>query len=136
MDILVINTKSRSDLMINRVNLIGRLTRDPDLKVTANGNTVCNFNLAVQRSYSKGEEESKADFINISVWGRQAEICNKHLSQGRLVGIDGQLRVDNYSIECDCGTKHNKRTENITANQVEFLGAPQQNQAPKEAVNS
>ena len=113
--------------MINRVNLIGRLTQEPELKVTTNGHTVCNFNLAVQRSYQKDEENSKTDFINVSVWGRQAEICEKHLSKGRLVGIDGQLRVNNYSVECDCGTEHNKRTEKIIANQVEFLGAPNKN---------
>ncbi|MFO7819714.1 MAG: single-stranded DNA-binding protein [Halanaerobacter sp.] len=122
--------------MINRVNLIGRLTRDPELKVTANGHTVCNFNLAVQRDYSKGDEESKTDFINISVWGRQAEICNQHLSKGRLIGVDGQLRVNHYTIECDCGTEHIKRSEEVTANQVEFLGAPTKQQDKKQAASN
>ncbi|MBM7556395.1 single-stranded DNA-binding protein [Halanaerobacter jeridensis] len=122
--------------MINRVNLIGRLTRDPELNVTNNGHTVCNFNLAVQRRYSKGEEETKADFINITTWGRQAEICNQHLCKGRLVGVDGQLRVNHYTIECDCGTEHIKRTEEVTANQVEFLGAPKNKEESKQAANN
>lgn len=136
MVILDNNPKSRSDSMINRVNLIGRLTRDPELNVTANGHTVCNFNLAVQRSFSKGDEETKTDFINITVWGRQAEICNQHLAKGRLVGIDGQLRVNHYTVECDCGTEHIKRTEEVTANHVEFLGAPRKKQDQKQAANN
>ena len=122
--------------MINRVNLIGRLTNDPKLNVTNNGHTVCNFNLAVQRDYNKEDSEAKTDFINISVWGRQAEICKQHLAKGRLIGVDGQLRINHYTIECDCGTEHIKRSERVTAHQVEFLGAPVKNNKQKEAVNS
>ncbi len=77
----------------NRVILIGRLTRDPELRYTPNGQPVANFSLAVNRKLSKNDE---TDFIPVVAWRRLAEICNEFLHKGKLVAIEGRLQVREY----------------------------------------
>lgn len=79
--------------MLNRIVLIGRLTRDPELRYTSNGTPVCNFTIAVERNYTNRQGEHDVDFINIVTWRGLAENCARHLGKGRLVGIDGQLQI-------------------------------------------
>ncbi len=98
---------------MNKVVLIGRLTRDPELRNTQSGTTVCNFNLAVNRPFSKNKE---ADFFRIVVFGKIAENCNKYLAKGRLVGIDGRIQNNNYEKD---GVK--QYGTDIIAERVEFL---------------
>ena len=109
--------------MINNVVLIGRLTRDPDLKYIASGSAVSKFGLAVDKNLSKdkkAEMESQgkytADFINIVVWGKIAENCANFLKKGRLVGIQGRLQSGSYEKD---GVRF--YTTDVVANQVEFL---------------
>lgn len=80
---------------MNNVNLIGRITRNHELKVTGTQQYVLNFTLAVNRRASKGEE-AQADFITCIAWNRTAEVLNKYTSKGSLVGISGRVSTRNY----------------------------------------
>lgn len=110
---------------MNLVMLIGRLTREPELRYIPNSGTpVATFTLAVNRELSKEkkqEMESKgqptADFINIVVWGKQAENCADHLAKGKLVAIFGRLQSRSY--EAKDGTR--RYVTEVIASQVEFL---------------
>lgn len=111
---------------MNNVVLIGRLTRDPELRYLPSGNNtaVARFNLAVDRQYSKekkAEMEAKnqptADFINITVWGRQAENVSNYLVKGLLVAVEGRIQTGSY--EAKDGTR--RYTTEVVANRVEFL---------------
>ena len=80
--------------MLNKVILIGRLTRDPDLRYTPNtGSAVASFTLAVDRM---GSNRGEADFINIVVWNKQAELCAQYLGKGRLAAVVGRLQIRTY----------------------------------------
>jgi single-strand DNA-binding protein len=82
--------------MINRVVLVGRLTRDPDLRTTGSGISVLSFTLAVDRQYTNAQGERDADFINCVIWRKAAENFANFTSKGSLVGIDGRLQTRNY----------------------------------------
>ena len=110
---------------MNNVVLIGRLTRDPELRyLEGSGTSVSNFTLAIDRQLSKekkAEAESKgyptADFINIVVWGKQAENCVNYLVKGRLVAVNGRLQSRTYDAKD--GTK--RYVTEVVANNVQFL---------------
>ncbi|MCK9267580.1 MAG: single-stranded DNA-binding protein [Alkaliphilus sp.] len=99
---------------MNRVILIGRLARDPELRFTQSGKSVANFSVAVNRPFSK---DGEADFFNIVVWGKIAENCANYLAKGRLVAIEGRLQ--NRSYETQTGEK--RYITEIVANTVKFL---------------
>ncbi|WP_053217734.1 single-stranded DNA-binding protein [Virgibacillus senegalensis] len=82
--------------MLNRVVLVGRLTKDPDLRYTPNGVAVANFTLAVNRPFSNQSGNREADFINCVVWRRAAENLANFMSKGSLVGVDGRLQTRNF----------------------------------------
>ena len=82
--------------MINRAVLIGRLTRDPELKYTTNGAAVASFNLAVNRQFTNSQGEREADFINCVMWRKAAEIFCNYTHKGSLVGIDGRIQTRSY----------------------------------------
>lgn len=82
--------------MINRVILIGRLTKDPELKYTSSGAAVGSFNLAVNRQFTNANGDREADFINCVIWRKQAENFANFTHKGSLVGIDGRLQTRNY----------------------------------------
>ncbi|KMY46215.1 single-stranded DNA-binding protein [Bacillus sp. FJAT-27916] len=82
--------------MINRVILVGRLTKDPDLRYTPNGVPVATFTLAVNRTFSNQQGERETDFINCVVWRRQAENAANYLKKGNLAGVDGRIQTRNY----------------------------------------
>lgn len=110
---------------MNLVMLIGRLTRDPELRYISNsGTAVATFSLAVNREFSKDkrqEAESKgqptADFINIVVWGKMAENCANYLTKGSLIAVQGRIQTRSY--EAKDGTR--RYVTEIIASQVEFL---------------
>lgn len=103
---------------MNVAVLIGRLTRDPELKyVPSTGKPVANFAIAVDRPYTSKTGEKMTDFFNIVVWGRQAENCADYISKGRLVGIKGT--IENRSYENQNGEK--KYITEIIAENVRFL---------------
>lgn len=83
--------------MLNRSILIGRLTKDPDLRYSPTGVAVCNFTLAVDRPFGGGEgKEKEADFIPIVVWRQSAENCANYLRKGRLCAVEGRIQTRNY----------------------------------------
>lgn len=100
--------------MINRIVLIGRLTKDVELRTTQNGTAVATFNLAVDRGWG---DKKETDFIPIVVWKAAAESCAKFLSKGKLAAVDGRLQIRTYE-----GTDGKKRTvAEVVAEQVRFL---------------
>ena len=102
--------------MLNRIVLIGRLTRDPELRYTSNGTPVCNSTLAVERNYTNRDGDRDVDFINIVTWRGLAENCARHLGKGRLVGVDGSLQIRK--------SENNNRTyinPEVNADNVRFL---------------
>ena len=102
--------------MINRVVLVGRLTKDPELKYTPNGIAVATFTLAVNRQFSNQQGEREADFINIVVWRKAAENVANFLKKGSLAGVDGRIQVRTYEQD----GKRQYFTE-IVADNVQFL---------------
>ena len=113
--------------MLNRVVLIGRLTRDPELRYTPNGFAVASFTLAVDRSRPNAQGEREADFIPIVVWQKLAETCANHLNKGRLVAVDGRMQVRSY----DGKDGIRRWATEVVADNVRFLdrkadGPPQQ----------
>ncbi|KEK17493.1 single-stranded DNA-binding protein [Bacillus manliponensis] len=81
---------------MNRVLLVGRLTKDPDLRYTPNGVAVATFTLAVNRAFTNQQGEREADFINCVIWRKQAENVANFLKKGSLAGVDGRLHTRNY----------------------------------------
>jgi single-strand DNA-binding protein len=82
--------------MLNRVILIGRLTKDPELRYTPAGVAVTQFTLAIDRPFQGQGKEKEADFINIVTWRQLAETCANYLRKGRLTAVEGRLQVRNY----------------------------------------
>ena len=103
--------------MMNHIALIGRLTRDPELRYTPNGVAVANFDLAVDRSTTNQQGERETDFIRIVTWQKQAEVVANYLKKGRLVAVEGRLQIRNY--ETQDGQK--RRTAEVVASRVQFL---------------
>lgn len=103
--------------MLNRVVLVGRLTRDPDLRYTPNGVAVANFNIAVNRPFTNQQGSREADFINCVVWRRPAENLANYMKKGNLIGVDG--RIQTRSFEGQDG-KMVYVTE-VVADSVQFL---------------
>jgi single-strand DNA-binding protein len=104
---------------LNKVVLIGNLTRDPELRYTASGSAMTKFGLAMNRKYKSGEEwKEEVTFVDITVWGKQAENCSEYLSKGRSVCVDGRLNFSQW--ETDDGQKRSKL--DVTAERVVFLG--------------
>jgi single-strand DNA-binding protein len=103
-------------LMINRVVLVGRLTKDPELKYTPNGIAVATFTLAVNRQFSNQQGEREADFLNCVVWRKAAENVANFLKKGSLAGVDGRIQVRTYEQD----GKRQYFTE-IVADNVQFL---------------
>jgi len=82
--------------MINRTVIVGRLTRDPELKYTANGVAVASFTVAVNRQFTNAQNEREADFINCVIWRKAAENFTNFTHKGSLVGIDGRIQTRSY----------------------------------------
>lgn len=82
--------------MINSVVLVGRLTRDPEMRQTGNGTPVCSYTLAVNRRPSANSNGPEADFINCVAWNKTAETMSRYLHKGSLIGIEGRIQTRNY----------------------------------------
>lgn len=105
----------------NKVMLMGRLTRDPELRFTPNGAAVASFGLAVNRRYKQGEEwKEEVCFVDVSVWGKQGENCAQYLHKGSNAFIEGHLRF--HTWEGDGGQKRSKL--DVVATIVQFLDRP------------
>ncbi|MFT9848372.1 single-stranded DNA-binding protein [Aneurinibacillus sp. REN35] len=107
--------------MINRVVLLGRLTKDPELRYTQSGTAVGTFTLAVDRRVTNQQGERETDFIPVVVWSKQAELCAQYLSKGRQTAVEGRIQVRNYE------NNEGRRVyvTEVVAENVQFLGGGQ-----------
>ena len=114
--------------MINRTVLVGRLTRDPELRVSQNNVSVTTFNLAVNRPFTSKDGEQQADFINCVTFRKQAENVNQYVKKGSLVGIDGRIQTRNYE------NKEGQRVyvTEVVCDSVQFLEPKAQNQGSQQ----
>ena len=102
---------------MNKALLIGRLTKDPELRATSTGRKVCQFSIAVNRNFTNANGEREADFINCVVWDKQAENLVKYQKKGNQIAVDGRIQTRNYE---DKDGKRVYVTE-ILANNISFL---------------
>jgi len=108
--------------MFNKVILIGNLTRDPELRYTPQGTSVCNFGIAVNRRYKQGDEvKDEVTFINVVVFGKQADTCGQYLNKGSAVLIEGRLQERRW--ETEEGQKRSRHE--VVAQNVRFLSKKQ-----------
>lgn len=112
---------------MNNVQLIGRLTRDPETRYTPNQTAVCSFTIAIDRPAKQGEEK-KTDFPRVTVFGRTAENCERFLSKGRLVGVSGRLQTGSYTDKNGATVF----TTDVIADRVEFLERAEQRAEQKQ----
>jgi len=108
-------------MSVNKVILVGNLGRDPEVRATPSGQSVCNFSLATTERYTdrSGQQRDQTEWHNVVAWGKTADICGQYLKKGRQVYIEGRLVTRQY--EAKDGTGKRYRTE-IVAQRVQFLG--------------
>ncbi len=116
---------------MNKVFLIGRLTRDPELRYTSSNIATATFSIAVDRNFTNQSGEREADFINIVVWRKQAENVKNYLTKGSQVAIDGRIQTRSYD-----GQDGQKRyVTEVVADNVQFLGSKAGNNGSQQAFN-
>lgn len=106
--------------MLNRIQLIGRLTRDPELRYVSNGHPMAQFTVAVDRDFRNAAGERDADFINCVAWRKLAEQVGQYCTRGRLVAVEGRLQV--RSFETQEGAR--RRVTEVIGDRVWFLDSP------------
>ena len=118
---------------LNRVEIIGRLGKDPETRFTPKGSKVCAFSIAVDRRWrsAEGETKKETDWFNVEAWGRLGEICQDYLQKGRLVFIEGRLHTDQYEQE---GEK--RYFTKVVARQMEMLDRKQEDEEPETAAGN
>lgn len=109
--------------MLNKVILMGRLTRDPELRTTPQGVSVCSFSIAVDRGYARQGEERQADFINIVAWRSTAEFVSKYFVRGQMIAVVGRIQTRNYD---DKDGKRVYVTE-VVADEISFADSKRDN---------
>ena len=117
---------------MNKVVLIGRLTRDPELRYTGSNTAVATFSLAVNRNFTNQQGEREADFINIVVWRKQAENEKNYLSQGSQVAIEGRIQTRSY----DDNNGQKRYVTEVVADNVEFLSSKNSSNSSNGGNNS
>ncbi len=108
---------------LNKVLLIGNLTRDPELRYTPKGTAIAQLGLAVNRVWNddQGQQREEVTFIDIEAWGRTAETASKYLTKGRPIFVEGRLRLDTWE---DKETKQKRSKMKVVAESIQFLSAP------------
>lgn len=106
---------------LNRVLLIGNLTRDPELRVTPKGSSICQFGLAVNRTFKDGagQQREETTFIDIEAWGRQGEVISKYCTKGRPLFVEGRLRFDSWEDK-NSGQKRSRLS--VVLENFQFIG--------------
>lgn len=103
--------------MLNRIVIIGRLTRDPEMRQTPSGTAVCTFTLAVDRGFKSANGERETDFIPVVVWRQLGENCAQYLAKGKLAAVDGRLQIRTYKDK----DGNNRIAAEVVADNVRFL---------------
>jgi len=106
--------------VINRVVLVGRLTRDPELRTTTTGKSVCSFGIAVNKRIKPQDGSADADFFNVTAWNQTAEFAANYLTKGRLIAVDGRLQARKYQAS----DGSNRDVVEIVADTVQGLDRP------------
>lgn len=114
---------------MNSLHIIGNLTRDPELRTTPSGATVCSFTVAVNRRRTQNNQQPEADFFRVNAWNKLAENCSKYLAKGKKVSVVGAVSVNTYQGQ-DGKTYANM---NVMANDVEFLSFRSEESGAQEA---
>ena len=122
-------------MSLNKIIVIGRLTRDPEVKTLSSGNAVANFSVAVDRRFKNQQGERETDFLDIVAWRKTAELVGQYCSKGMKVAVDGSLQVRTYQAQ----DGSNRKAYEIVADSVQFLnkgkgGGQQSNSAPPPVV--
>lgn len=117
---------------MNKVILVGRLTRDPDVKNTTSGKSVATFTLAVDRRFKNKDGQKEADFIPIVVWGKQAEFAGQYLNKGSRIGTSGRLQVRSY----DDKDGNRRYVTEVVADEIEFLSSKNDGNGSSGASNN
>ncbi len=118
--------------MLNKIILVGRMVRDPELTQTSNDIAVCKFTVAVNRPYQK-DKEQKADFINVTAWRGTAEFVSKYFNKGSIIIVEGKLQNNDYTDKE--GVKH--YSMQVVADGVNFGGSKSDNSStPQAETNS
>ena len=112
---------------MNKLTIIGNLTRDPELRTTSAGVSVCSFTVAVNRRNRNQNGQAEADFFRVSAWRERGETCAKYLTKGKKVCVIGPVSVKTY--QANDGTT--KASLEVTADEVEFLSSRDQENAPE-----
>ena len=102
---------------MNKITLIGNLTRDPELRSTASGVTVCSFTIAVNRRFASQGGEKQTDFFRINAWRQLGETCSRYLAKGRKVAVVGELQARTYKDN----NGETRMSLDVSADEVEFL---------------
>lgn len=111
---------------MNKVILIGNLTRDPELRTTQSGVSLCSFSIAVNRQFTNQQGQRETDFFNVTAWRQLGDLCARYLSKGRKVCVEGSIQLRTYDAQ-----DGSKRTAvDIIASNVEFLSS-QNSSAPQ-----
>ena len=118
---------------MNHVVLIGRLTKDVELKyIQGTGTPVANFAIAVDREFTGKDGKKEVDFIDIQVWGKSAENCSNYIGKGSLVGVQGSIRIDSYQNQAG----ENRKITRVNASRVQFLDTKRTEQENKTNTNT
>jgi len=114
--------KPRAMAYLNRVFLIGNLTRDPELRVTPKGTAICQFGLAVNRQFKdeSGQNRDETTFVDIEAWGKQGELVAKYLTKGSPAMVEGRLKLDQWE---DKQTQQKRSKLKVVLDNVQFLSS-------------
>lgn len=108
---------------LNKVFLIGNLTRDPELRVTPKGTSICAFSLAINRKFrdESGADRDEVTYVDVEAWGKGGETIAKYVTKGRPLFVEGRLRLDQWE---DKTTKEKRSRMKVVCDNFQFLGAP------------
>lgn len=118
--------------MINKVVIMGRLTYEPELKVTPSGVSVIQFQVACERNYAPQGEERKTDFIDVTAWRQTAEFISKYFRKGNMIAVEGSIQTENYTDRD--GNK--RKAVQVVANNVSFCGSKAESGTTSNPANS
>ena len=113
---------------MNKIMLIGNLTRDPEMRSTPNGVTVCSFTIAVNRRFAQQGGEKQADFFRINAWRQLGETCARYLAKGRKVAVQGHIQTGSYEKD-----GHKVYTTDVIVDRMEFCESKQGNENKPDA---
>lgn len=116
---------------MNKAILVGRLTKDPELKTTGSGVNVCSFTIAVNRRFKNAEGNYDADFINCVAWRQQAEFLSRFFAKGRMVGVCGSIQTRNYERD-----GQRVYVTEVVADEISFVDSKSQSDSPMQSAPS